>query len=213
MQDQKQKTRSTAGKLVLVALGMFGFGFLMWPMYNVMCDAFGINGRFTDIQNGTADVEALKKQGMAFAGKVDKSRQVTVQFMASRNENLNWEFKPLQTTMKLHPGEIREVKYYARNLTKRDVVAQAVPSISPGQATKYFTKMECFCFTKQTLKPGEEKEMPLIFVVNPDLPRDVSTISLAYTFFDTEVRRTQANSLKEKIKPLAHLQSGGDRQN
>ena len=206
MTEQQQQTRTTVGKLTLVAIAMFGFGFLMWPLYNVMCDAFGINGRFTDIQNGEVNTEALRKKGKAIAKKVDKTRKVTVQFLASRNENLNWEFRPLQRKIVLHPGEIQEVRYFARNLTGRDVVAQAVPSVSPGKATKYFTKMECFCFTKQTLKPGEAKEMPLRFIVDPGLPKEVSTISLAYTFFDTENRRTQAKASTATNRQYASLE-------
>ena len=114
------------------------------------------------------------------------------------NQNLNWEFKPITRKLKLHPGEVKTVKYYAKNNTGREVVAQAIPSVSPGVANKYFTKMECFCFNQQTFETDEAKEMPLQFVVDPDLPKNINTISLAYTFFDTdkkEVKNNQTNKI------------------
>jgi len=97
---------------------------------------------------------------------------------------MNWEFRAMESKIKVHPGEVKTIKFYAKNLTKDTVVAQAVPSLVPGRAVKYFTKMECFCFSQQTFKPGEEREMPLRFVVDPDLPKKIHTISLGYTFFN-----------------------------
>ncbi|HEB59639.1 MAG TPA: cytochrome c oxidase assembly protein [Gammaproteobacteria bacterium] len=180
--------RRTAGKLLLVVVAMFGFGFLLVPLYNVMCDALGINGRFTDIEAGQVDISEQERRGRLASSRVDESREITVQFLTALNQNLNWEFRAMENAVTVHPGQIMEVRFYAKNLTGREVVGQAVPSIVPGRAFKYFTKMECFCFSKQVLKPGEEVEMPLRFVVNPDLPKDIRTISLAYTFFDTENR-------------------------
>lgn len=181
--------RKVVGGLTLVAIGMFGFGFALVPLYNLICDAFGLNGKFTDIEQGTVDVVQLAKQAEEIQKRQDLTREVTVEFFSSLNQNLHWEFKPLTKKLKLHPGKVTTVKYYAKNNTDREVVAQAIPSVSPGVANKYFTKMECFCFKQQTFKPGEEKEMPLIFVVDPDLPKNVTTISLAYTFFDTQNRK------------------------
>lgn len=180
--------KRVVGGLSLVALGMFGFGFALVPLYNLICDTFGLNGKFTDIEQGTVNVAQQAKRAESIQKRQDLSRKVTVEFFSSLNQNLHWEFKPLTRKLKLHPGEVTTVKYYAKNNTGREVVAQAIPSVSPGTANKYFTKMECFCFKQQTFKPGEEKEMPLIFVVDPDLPKNISTISLAYTFFDTENR-------------------------
>ncbi|UCE89621.1 MAG: cytochrome c oxidase assembly protein [Pseudomonadota bacterium] len=177
--------RRLTGKLVVIAVAMFGFGFLLVPLYSVICDTFGLNGRFIDIESGQYDAAAEAQRAQSWQQRMDTSRTITVQFMASRNQNLQWEFKPLTRSMKLHPGEVREVRYYAKNLTGRTVVAQAVPSLVPGNAVKYFSKMECFCFTQQTFQPGEGREMPLRFVVNPDLPRKIGEITLAYTFFDT----------------------------
>jgi cytochrome c oxidase assembly protein subunit 11 len=107
-----------------------------------------------------------------------------------------WEFRTMTRTMELHPGEIKQVKFYARNKTDKTMVAQAVPSLAPAQAVKYFTKMECFCFNQQTFNPGEAKEMPLVFVVDPDLPKNVNTITLGYTFFDTEKNAKLENDNK-----------------
>lgn len=187
-QGKQAETRRLTGKLLLVVVGMFGFGFLLIPLYNVMCDALGINGRFTELEGGAVDVAEQQRRGRAASARVDESREVRVQFLTQLNQNLNWEFRALDNAVTVHPGQVMEVHFYAKNLTGREVIGQAVPSIVPGRAFKYFTKMECFCFSKQVLKPGEEVEMPLRFVVRPDLPKDIKTISLAYTFFDTENR-------------------------
>ncbi len=182
-EHQREANLRLVRRTVLVAVAMFGFGFLLVPLYSVVCDAFGLNGRFVDIQSGDYDQAAAKVR--AGTARVDTSRTVTVQFVANRNGALNWEFRPLVRSMKVHPGKVYEVRYFARNLTGREVVGQAVPSLSPGEAVKYFTKIECFCFTRQDLKAREAQEMPLRFMVDPALPRDVRTITLAYTFFDT----------------------------
>lgn len=190
--------RRVVGGLTLVALGMFGFGFALVPLYNLICDTFGLNGKFTEIEQGTVNVAQQAKRAEGIQKRKDLSRKVTVEFFSSLNQNLNWEFRSMKNKLEIHPGEVTTVKYYAKNNTGREVVAQAIPSVSPGVANKYFTKMECFCFKQQTFKPGEEKEMPLIFVVDPDLPKNISTISLAYTFFDTQ-NRTAKNEQQQKV--------------
>lgn len=199
MQDQQlnKANKKLAKRLLLIAIAMFGFGFALAPMYEAFCSAFGINGRFVDIQDGTYDASAR----VAKITGIDKSRTVTVQFTASRNQNLHWEFRPMESIVKVNPGEVRVVKYYAKNLTGKTVVAQAVPSISPGQATKYLNKIECFCFTQQTFKPGEAREMPLRFVIDPALPGKISTLTLAYTFFDTQ--KKQAGNERSTVTKLA----------
>lgn len=179
------QNRKTAGKLVVIAMLMFGFGFALVPLYNLVCDAFGINGRFLEIESGEFTAVEGTRQGERLARRVDRKRTVTVQFFTTLNQNMNWKFDALTKSVKVHPGEVMEVRFYARNLTDRDVVAQAIPSLQPSQAVKYFTKMECFCFSQQTLRAGEGREMPLKFVVDPDLPKNIGTITLAYTFFDT----------------------------
>ncbi|MGD2056756.1 MAG: cytochrome c oxidase assembly protein [Gammaproteobacteria bacterium] len=164
--------RRIVRRLAVVVLGMFGFGFALVPLYDVFCDVTGLNGKTGRI----AAEEALTR-------RVDEQRLVTVEFLATVNSDLPWEFRPLAHRIQVHPGEIREVHYFARNRAEHMIVGQAVPSLAPGLAAKYFNKTECFCFTQQTLGPGEGREMPLRFVVDPDLPADVRTVSLSYTFY------------------------------
>ena len=173
-------SRTAANKKVVKRLGiaavvMFGFGFALVPLYDVFCDITGLNGKTGRMEQE----EALSQQ-------VDEDRLVTVEFLATVHSDLPWEFKPMVRKIKVHPGEITEVNYYARNKTDNLVAGQAVPSVAPGLAAKYFNKTECFCFTRQTLAPGEAKEMPLRFIVDPALPENVRTVSLSYTFYQTE---------------------------
>ena len=201
MQDQQQvkANKRLVPRLFLVVVAMFGFGFALAPLYEAFCSAFGINGRFISIQEGTYDSSAK----VANITKVDKTRSITVQFTASRNQNLDWEFRTMVNKVTVHPGEITVVKYFAKNLTDKTVVAQAVPSIVPGQAVKYFNKIECFCFTQQTFKPGESREMPLRFVIDPNLPNKISTVVLSYTFFDTQNRRAAKETQDSRVTKLA----------
>jgi len=173
--DRKQANQRVVKRLGIAAVLMFGFGFAMVPLYDVFCDITGLNGK----TGRMAQEEALSQ-------KVDEDRLVTVEFLATVHSDLPWEFKPMVRKIKVHPGEITEVNYYARNKTDNQVAGQAVPSVAPGLAAKYFSKTECFCFTRQTLGPGEGKEMPLRFVVDPALPDNVRTVSLSYTFYQTE---------------------------
>ena len=164
----------------LAVIAMLGFGFALVPLYSVICDVFGLNGRFIDLEK-TDQAEYVTN----VEKRIDTTRKVRVEFLTTLNQKLNWEFRAVQNTIDVHPGKVNEVMFYAKNLTDRKIVAQAVPSVSPGTAAKYFSKMECFCFTNQTFEPGEAREMPLRFYVDPDLPKRVKTISLGYTFFDT----------------------------
>jgi len=173
--DREQANQRVVKRLGIAALLMFGFGFAMVPLYDVFCDITGINGKTGRI----AQEEALSQV-------VDEDRLVTVEFLATVHSDLPWEFKPMVRKIKVHPGEITEVNYYARNKTDKLVAGQAVPSLAPGLAAKYFNKTECFCFTRQALGPGEGKEMPLRFIVDPALPENVRTVSLSYTFYQTE---------------------------
>ena len=163
----------TVIKLVTVAVAMFAFVFVvMVPLYNVLCDALGING---------------KTSGQAYTSvqaAVDESRTVTVQFVATNNEGMPWEFGPSTTAMKVHPGAVNDTVFYARNPLPRAMVAQAIPSVSPARAAEYFHKTECFCFNQQPLEGESAADMPLQFIVDQDLPRDIRTITLSYTIFD-----------------------------
>ena len=165
--------RRLALKLTAVAVAMFGFGYAMSPMYDLMCKAFGLNGK-------TGRIEA-----QAAAQPVDMNRTVTVEFTGLATSGLPWEFRPMVKKLEVHPGQTMEVKYLARNLAPEEITGQAVPSVTPGASATHFNKIECFCFTQQTLKPGETREMPVRFVVDAGLDKDVHTITLSYSFFNT----------------------------
>jgi len=163
----------TATKLVVVAVVMFAFVFVvMVPLYDVLCDALGINGK-TSGQVYTS-VPAV----------VDESRIVTIQFVATNNEGMPWEFGPSTTAMKVHPGAVNDKVFHARNPMPQAMVAQAIPSVSPARAAEFFHKTECFCFNQQPLDGKTAADMPLQFIIDQDLPRDIKTITLSYTIFD-----------------------------
>jgi cytochrome c oxidase assembly protein subunit 11 len=172
--------RRLALKLGGVTLAMFAFGYALSPMYDVMCRALGINGK-----TGRTDVQTVA------AEPVDMSRTVTVEFTGLATSGLPWEFKPLTKKLDLHPGETREVKYLVRNLAQEEITGQAIPSVTPGESAPHFKKIECFCFTRQTLKPGETREMPVRFVVEAGLDKDVQTITLSYSFFNIDKASAQ----------------------
>lgn len=172
-------------RLALSALAMFGFGYLLVPFYEKICEATGINNFLRP------EAEA----GARFAGntQVDTSRTVLVQFDANLHD-LPWRFQPLQRSVSVHPGEFVQVEYEVSNTRTESVTGQAVPSYGPQLAGQYLRKLDCFCFTQQTLAPGEKRTMPVVFVVDPGLPDDVNTITLSYTFFELKGRNAQANA-------------------
>lgn len=171
-EQRRQANQRTLRRLGIVAVLMFGFGFALVPLYDVFCDITGLNGK-------TGRIE----REQALSAEVDADRLVTVEFLGRANSDLPWEFRPLVHSVKVHPGEVTEVHYIAKNTADHTIVGQAVPSLAPGQAAKYFSKTECFCFTQQSLAAGETKEMPIRFVVDPGLPDKVVRVSLSYTFF------------------------------
>lgn len=168
----KQANRRLVTRLAAITLGMFAFGFALVPLYNVFCDITGLNGKTGRIAERDA-----RGQG------VDQTRVLTVEFVANLNEQLPFEFAPTSRRVRLNPGEIGEVHYRVRNNSDHPIVARAVPSVAPALASRYFNKLECFCFTEQHLAPGEEYEMPTRFIVDPALPGEVKTMTLSYTFF------------------------------
>jgi cytochrome c oxidase assembly protein subunit 11 len=164
------------GKLLVVTLLMFGFGYALVPIYRAVCSALGINVlSLSELQTG-AGAAALPN------GQVDASRTVTIEFDA--NVRGPWDFKPTQSSIDVHPGQVATVMYEFRNRQNRTMAAQAIPSYAPNVAMSHFTKLECFCFTEHVLKPGESKRWPVVFVVDSKLPKDVRTITLSYTFFE-----------------------------
>ena len=169
-----QQNRQLFAKLALVAAGMFGFGYALVPFYYQICAAWGVNS-LGEVREAPVNTQ------------VDTARIVTVEFDANAH-GLPWRFKPLVNHIQVHPGELATVEYEVRNERAVPVTGQAVPSYGPQHAAEYFKKIECFCFTQQTLAPGETRRMPVTFVVDPRLPRDVSSIALSYTFFEVAGR-------------------------
>lgn len=170
-EELRRANKRLAIKLGAVAIGALGFGFALVPLYNVFCEATGLNGK--------TNAESARPAAV----KVDKSRWVTVQFTGTVMPGLSWEFHPQQASMRVHPGEIVRVSYYAKNSTNQTIVGQAVPSVTPGQAAQHFVKLDCFCFKQQALEPGAEKEMGLTFIISPELSKEVGTVTLSYAFF------------------------------
>lgn len=163
----------TVFKLTLVVIAMFAFVFVvMVPLYNVLCDVLGLNGK-TD-----------GRRYEVTSAQPDLSRELDIQFVALNNENMSWTFKPNTTVLKVNPGAVNDVSYFAENSEAINMIAQAIPSISPSRAAEYFHKTECFCFNQQALAAGESIDMPLQFIVDKDLPKDIKTITLSYTLFD-----------------------------
>lgn len=158
-------------RLLILVIVMFGFGFALVPIYDVFCDITGLNGKTGD---------RVELQG---SQSIDQNRLVKVQFIANLNDNMPWEFKPLTRFIEVHPGEPTTIMYYAKNITSLPIIGQAVPSVAPGLAAAYFQKTECFCFTEQKLEPGEDKLMPVKFIVDSSLPEDFNELTLSYTFF------------------------------
>ncbi len=169
--------RRMLGKLLVVALLMFGFGYALVPMYRAICEALGVNV-LSLAEQRRVDAAA----GRGGNTQVDLSRTVTVEFDA--NARGPWDFKPGKTSVTVHPGEMATVMYEFRNKQDRTMAAQAIPSYAPKQAMAHFNKLECFCFNEYTLKAGESKQWPVVFVIDPKLPKDVTTITLSYTFFE-----------------------------
>lgn len=168
-------------KLLVVALGMFGFGFALVPFYNKICEVAGLR---TLWQPGQVEAAVANTQ-------VDLTRTVTIEF-DSNVRLLPWTFKPQASSVQIHPGELTQMVYEVRNTLDEPVTGQAVPSYGPRLAVQYFKKLECFCFTQQTLAAGEARQMPVVFVIDPDLPKDINTITLSYTFFRVDGAKRKA---------------------
>ncbi len=171
-EELERKNAKLVKKLVMIVLLMFGFGYALVPLYDVLCDITG--------QNRT--IQGSSEETSEFV--VDENREVTVEFITSLNETTPMAFHAEKNSLKVHPGQYYTVNFYAKNNTNTPLKAQAIPSIAPGLAEEFFKKTQCFCFTTQTFEANEEKTMPVRFVVNPKLPERYKTITLSYTFFD-----------------------------
>ncbi len=168
--------RRMLGKLLVVVVLMAGFGYALVPMYRAICDALGVNV-LSVVEQRTAAAAAGSRNT-----QVDLSRTVTVEFDA--NARGPWDFKPAVSSVQVHPGELVTVMYEFHNKQNRTMAAQAIPSYAPKQSMAHFNKLECFCFSEHTLQPGESKRWPVVFVIDAQLPKDVGTITLSYTFFE-----------------------------
>lgn len=173
MDARTKANRKMVRRLALVAVGMFGFGFAMWPLYTVFCEVTGFGGRGI-------------KTGAQATATMATDREVEVRFDANVNSALPWQFQPAQNTMSVNVGEPSEALYLAMNPTGRDMVGHATYNVTPPEASLYFVKTECFCFTQQVLKASETREMPVYFYVQSDLPAHINEITLSYTFYRDE---------------------------
>lgn len=166
--------------LSALVIGMFGFGFALVPIYNSLCKTLGINGK-------------INPEAVAYdinATSIQKDREIWVEFVSTKNGGILWDFYPKVQKIKVHPGEIAKLSFYAENKSNHRMTVQAIPSVTPGIAAKYLKKTECFCFEQQTLNGHEAMNMPLLFHVDVDLPENVRTITLSYTLFDVTGRET-----------------------
>lgn len=184
----RRLNRSTLGKLVVVAVMMFGFGYALVPVYRQICEVLGINvltqkGEFVEAPVNT---------------QVDKSRKIVVEL--DGNAQGPWRFRPTQRSIEVHPGELATVTYEVVNTQGRAIKAQAIPSYAPQAATPHFMKVECFCFQEQTLQANEARQMPVVFFIDPKLPREVKNITLSYTFFEIGAAVQTASSGAGKVK-------------
>jgi len=172
------RNRSFLKRAIIVCACMFLFGFACVPIYRIACDHGYLGGRVRNTPDSPTAVAAFK---------ADESRWVTVQFVAQVNSALSWQFTPEKVSMRVHPGALNEAWFDATNTAPQAIVGNAVPSVAPNTASLYFNKTECFCFTEQTLAPGESRRMPVRFVVDPKLPGDIGTLTLSYTFYNNEL--------------------------
>ena len=173
---QQNANNKMVVKLVFIVLGMFGFGFALVPLYDVFCDVTGINGK---TENTAAVYQSID---------IDKTREVTVEFITRTNSGMPWDFRAETKRVKVHPGELNTVSFYVRNPASSNIVAQAIPSVSPGTAAIYLNKTECFCFNQQPLEAGSEAYMPMQFYVDPQIPKDITYFTLQYTLYDVTAR-------------------------
>lgn len=167
----REANARVARRLLISVVAMFGFGYALVPLYNMLCEVTGLNGK-----TGVVSAQDV-------GSDVDIARTVTVEFLGTASSDLPWEFRPVVARVRVHPGELREIRYFAANLSDTVLVGQAVPSVTPSKAARYLSKTECFCFTRQRFEPGEGREMPVKFVVDANLPDNISTLTLSYTFF------------------------------
>lgn len=188
MKEQRKQTISRKQIIIIVlgVLAMFAFAYGLVPLYNVFCQVTGLNGKTSE-----------QAQALSSPDAVDDSRWVTMEFVATNNENLPWQFHPEVTKLKIHPGANTTMSYYAKNDSNKTMIIQAIPSVSPGTAARYLKKTQCFCFNQQRLEPGDEAQLPVIFHLEPTLPKEINTVTLSYTLFDVTDKVKDISSVKK----------------
>lgn len=180
----KELNRRVVLRTLTVVIAMFGFGYALVPLYDLVCDLTGLNGRTSGTQEQSTNVVIAP----------DLDRSVQVLFVANTEVNLPWVFKPVKSSIRVHPGQLYTAEFYAENRSSLNLVGQATPSVAPQVASKHFRKTECFCFTEQPFAAGEGRNMPVTFIVDPALPHHVDTVTLSYTFFESAGSQAPAES-------------------
>ncbi len=180
--NNKSDNKRLAVNLIIVVIAGLAFGFAIAPLYDAVCKAIGLNGR-----GDTTATELTKNV------EVDKSRTITVIFTGTTMPGLDWSFKANEPMIKVHPGEIAFTSYQAKNNSKEAIVGTAVPSVVPEVASLHFKKIECFCFSNQTLQPGETKDMPIRYFLDPKLPKEITTVTLSYSFYNAKDKKGLSN--------------------
>ena len=183
-------------KLLLVIAASFAFGFALVPLYDALCLATGLNGKTAD--KADVGIGGISRPATAPPSRIDTSRIVTVEFTSTVMPGLPWDMQPLTSSLDLHPGELHQAMFRVHNRSDKPIIGQAIPSISPGVAAPYFEKLDCFCFAQQTLAPGETKELPVTFIVKPELDKDIRTITLAYALFNTADPKAATKNLASR---------------
>ncbi len=186
MSEQHQNNSILVKRLLLTVAGMFAFGFALVPLYDVFCEVTGFNGRTS---NEAATYEMVE---------VDESRTIRVQFLTRNAKGIPWKFESSVKEVRIHPGETKVVNFLAANPTQSDMIAQAIPSVAPAEASLYLNKVECFCFNQQPLTAGANTKMPMQFYVDPDIPEHITTFTLSYTLYDVTAQSSQ--SFKDEQK-------------
>ena len=187
MSEQRPNNSILVKRLLLTVAGMFAFGFALVPLYDVFCEVTGFNGR-------TSNEAAVYKQV-----EVDESRTIIVQFLTRTAQGIPWKFEPAKKQVTIHPGEVKVVQFLAANPTSSDMVAQAIPSVAPAEASLYLNKVECFCFNQQPLAAGTDTEMPMQFYLDPEIPDHINTLTLSYTLYDMTAN-TSAEQMAQLLK-------------
>ena len=185
---KETSTKRTALKLALIPIAMFGFGYALVPLYNVFCDQLGLGGRGVK----EVDVSTVDAKG------VDRNRDIKMEFITSVNGDLPWNFRALTGTTRINPGALNEAEFVVENTSNKTIVGRAIYNVTPSVASVYFSKTECFCFTEQTLEPGEKMVMPVRYVIDTELPDNIKGVTLSYTFFELSESDSKAASADTK---------------